>query len=56
MLLQRGAEKEIMGEKGRKLTVPYLGVSGSGGSITFSVIHDSTIRADHALHCSHLVA
>lgn len=35
---------------------PYLGVSGSGGSITFSIIHDSTIRANNTLHCSHLVA
>lgn len=34
----------------------YLGVSGSGGSITFCVIHDSTIRANHTLHRSHLVA
>lgn len=33
----------------------YLAVSGSGSSITFSVIHNSTIRADNALHCSHLV-
>lgn len=42
--------------KKRRQRPPYLGVSGSGGSITFSVIHDSTIRANHTLHRSHLVA
>lgn len=34
----------------------YLGVSGSRGCVTFGVVHDGTIRAHHALHCSHLVA
>lgn len=43
-------------EKGHKGNTSYLGISGSGGSITFSVIHDSTIRANYTLHCSHLVA
>lgn len=41
---------------GKKERRPYLGVSGSGGGITFSVVHDSTIRANYTLHRSHLVA
>lgn len=48
--------QQIAGEDDRDTTPPYLRVSGSGGSITFSVIHDSTIRANYTLHCSHLVA
>lgn len=37
-------------------TCSYLGFSGPGGGVAFSVIHDGAIRADHALHCSPLVA
>lgn len=39
-----------------KTPFSHLCISGSRGSITFSVVHDSTIGAHHTLHRSHLVA
>lgn len=57
----KGKKKEKMFRQGKRREDErhschsHLGVGGSCGSITFSIVHHSTIGANHTLHRSHLV-